>query len=312
MMLRTALLLAVSLAVVSCGRKLRLKPSSGGEPFEVLLLTSGDAAIVTAMDSLLTVAVEGLPQREAFATVSHSRANELTRATRYARCIVSVSEDTTLTSPKIRYELDVYAQPQLIVSVTTPSARQLGRVGETLRSCIERFELAAAAKSLQREQSTSARREIERMFGRTMTVPQELTAVKHGKDFLWFSDNGATSVSSVCVYTYSANTLDAAQLLDRRDSVMAANIPGETPAMHIATERRRSVTAQRTAQRLVCRGQWLMEGDAMGGPFVSYATIDSAKGRVVVAEAFVYAPGRKKRNKMLRLEAALTTMEDKH
>ena len=39
-----------------------------------------------------------------------------------------------------------------------------------------------------------------------------------------------------------------------------------------------------------------MEGDMMGGPFVSHAHLDEKNQRVVVAETFVYAPGTKKRN----------------
>ena len=51
-----------------------------------------------------------------------------------------------------------------------------------------------------------------------------------------------------------------------------------------------------------------MEGDAMGGPFVSHAVIDSVRGRTLVAETFVYAPGEKKRNIMKRMEAVLYTL----
>ena len=35
------------------------------------------------------------------------------------------------------------------------------------------------------------------------------------------------------------------------------------------------------------RGLWEMEGDMMGGPFVSHARVDRANGRVVVVEAFI-------------------------
>ena len=48
--------------------------------------------------------------------------------------------------------------------------------------------------------------------------------------------------------------------------------------------------------RGVLRGLWRMEGDKMGGPFVSHALLDKKKGRVIVAESFVYAPESKKAN----------------
>ena len=53
---------------------------------------------------------------------------------------------------------------------------------------------------------------------------------------------------------------------------------------------------------------WRMEGDKMGGPFVSHALLDKKKGRVIVAESFVYAPESKKANLIRRMEAALFTL----
>ena len=59
----------------------------------------------------------------------------------------------------------------------------------------------------------------------------------------------------------------------------------------------------------VLRGLWRMEGDMMGGPFVSHAQLDEARQRVIVAEGFVYAPETDKRNFLRRIEAALFTLE---
>lgn len=50
-----------------------------------------------------------------------------------------------------------------------------------------------------------------------------------------------------------------------------------------------------------------MEGDMMGGPFVSHAHLDEKNQRVVVAETFVYAPGTKKAKLLRRGEASLYT-----
>ena len=46
----------------------------------------------------------------------------------------------------------------------------------------------------------------------------------------------------------------------------------------------------------------------MGGPFVSHARVDRPNGRVVVVEAFIYAPETKKRDMMRQMEAALYTL----
>ena len=69
------------------------------------------------------------------------------------------------------------------------------------------------------------------------------------------------------------------------------------------------MVAVKGRRMMVCRGLWSMKGDAMGGPFVSHSVVDSASRRIVVAEAFVYAPGMKKRNLLRQVEAALYTMK---
>ena len=51
-----------------------------------------------------------------------------------------------------------------------------------------------------------------------------------------------------------------------------------------------------------------MEGDMMGGPFVSVARLDERNNRVVVAEGFVYAPETNKRNYIRRMEASMYTL----
>ena len=56
------------------------------------------------------------------------------------------------------------------------------------------------------------------------------------------------------------------------------------------------------------RGLWRVQGDMMGGPFVSLTRLDEQNNRVIVAEGFVYAPETEKRNFIRRIEAALYTL----
>ena len=52
-----------------------------------------------------------------------------------------------------------------------------------------------------------------------------------------------------------------------------------------------------------------MEGDFMGGPFVSHSRVDEKNHRVVVAEVFVYSPEKMKRNLLRQVEASLYTLK---
>lgn len=300
----------VSLSLFACGSDSALKPRSGGSPYEVLLMTD-DTGLRKVMDSILTVDVPALPQSEPLFRVSHSTATALAQATHYARNIVMVTKDSTLVSSRVRYERDTYAKPQLIVRISTPSEDGLKNVARQLTQLLGSFELDACAENLRKDQNAGAGRVVAKMFGWQMLVPREFTSMKKGRDFLWMSDNGKLTMGNICVYTYSGATLDPVTLMDKRDSIMALNIQGETPQMRMTTERRIPIVTEKTADGMVCRGLWQMENDAMGGPFVCRAMVDTARGRVVVAEGFVYAPGRKKSDKLHRLEAALSTLKKK-
>jgi hypothetical protein len=47
----------------------------------------------------------------------------------------------------------------------------------------------------------------------------------------------------------------------------------------------------------------------MGGPFVCHSRLDKKRGRIIVAEAFLYAPDREKEVVLQRLEEALQTLQ---
>ena len=56
------------------------------------------------------------------------------------------------------------------------------------------------------------------------------------------------------------------------------------------------------AYTIETRGIWEMEGDFLAGPFVSYLILNEEKTELIYIDAFVLAPGERKRNPMLYLE----------
>ncbi len=50
------------------------------------------------------------------------------------------------------------------------------------------------------------------------------------------------------------------------------------------------------------RGIWEIANDFMGGPFISYAILNPERNEILLAEGFVHAPGKDKRDFMQRLE----------
>lgn len=278
-------------------------PKSTGLPSEVLL--AGDSTDIMA-EALGTDAA-GLPQSEPMFDTKQYDSAKLDAVACLQRNIVVTDIDPSLhTCTSVRYERNVYARPQIIIYIGAPSAIALRR--DIGRCHIDRLllqnELATYAARLERKHDISLEQEIERTFGCRLPIPQGMTINKRGKGFMWLSDNNPINMSNICIYTS-----------ENRDSVMRANIKGETDDMYMTTAEGTVSTRHGTTRQgqpvTTRRGLWQMTGDAMGGPFVSRA-IDMTGTRngtkTVVAEAFVYAPGQKKRDTMRMLEACIQAM----
>lgn len=310
-------LAAVTAMLCSCGDGANsLLPKSGGRPYEVLLVSSDKESRAT-IDSILSQDVHGLPQAECSFDVSLTDSSRLNQTARLARNIVIVTVNPRLfTSTRIKYEKNVWAKPQMIIYINTPSAeslrRDMAKSGGNLTKLLTRAEMNTAISRLTESNNIKASEKVKAMFGWNIRIPAGMKAMKQGHDFIWLSDNATSGMQSICVYSYTGNNLDANRAIAVRDSVMKANIPGERRGMYMRTYAesvRATLEKEKNGTIMICRGLWEMHGDAMGGPFVSHSVADTANNRIIVAEAFVYAPEMKKRNLIRDTEAALYTLK---
>lgn len=293
-------LLLAALLLSACSKQLPLLPTSGGRPYDVVLLGDRDSVVAT----MLTQDTPGLPQSEPMFSVMQLSGNELSGSAKLARSIVVVETDSNRYDESVvNYERNVYAKPQAIVYITAPSAESIAREvrPSVLQTLLLRHEMGNSIAHLRRKHNKRLAKRVRQMFGVDMLIPHTMKKVKQGDGFLWMSDNRPDCSTNICLYTS-----------ENRDSVMHIYIKGETDQMYMATVP--GSTLQSTLKKgkqsiVVSRGLWQMEGDAMGGPWVSHTLEDARTGRVVVAEAFVYAPGHNKRNLMFEAEAALMTLK---
>jgi hypothetical protein len=101
-------------------------------------------------------------------------------------------------------------------------------------------------------------------------------------------------------------------LIAARDEFVS-RIPGEVPNSHMitVTEFEPMVEYVRIGGRFwaIMRGFWDVKNDFMGGPFVSYSTLDVAANRVVTIDNYLYSPQMPKRNMLRELEALVYTVK---
>lgn len=314
--LATCALAVAAVALCACDGKVSMLPKSGGRPYEVLVVAS-DMNKARSLDSVLSQNAAGLPQAEPMFDVSLTDSLHFNQAAKLARNIVIVTiRPDVFTSARVRYEKNVWARPQMVAYVNAPSdaalAKALPQIGRQLSDLFTRAEMNIEIARLAESTNAKASAAVDSMFGCAIKIPADMKYSKKGDGFIWLSDNAPSGMQSICIYSYPGNGLDPAKALAARDSVMKRSIPGERPGMYMQTVPGsvNFVKAKEKGQALmISRGLWEMHGDAMGGPFVAHSIIDSARIRVLVAEAFVYAPETKKRNLMRQAEAALYTLK---
>ncbi len=301
------------------------KPSSSGLPYEVLVVCSNElweAPAGRALFDVLDTDVPGLPQPERSFRISHTSPVGFTNLLKKFRNVIEIKIDKALyTQTKLKYAKDKYATPQMILTIQSPSAEDMREYVEKHRQTIidffTSFEMNNELNYLKKHHNRQFLDSMRIKFGCDMSIPQNITGIKGGKDFLWASDisNNNSSIQNIVVYSYpytNESNFSLDNFLHMRDSVLRVNIPGSRPDQYMTTEHDYVYTTDtsfRERYMQVARGLWAMENDMMGGPFVSHGVVDEKNGRVVVAEAFVYAPNMKKRDLIRKLEAALFSLK---
>lgn len=310
--LRWVVGLAATLLLTACEQQQRPLPAASANPYEVLVMGDVDSLV----SHMLSVPMPALPQSEPMFDVRQVDPARFKGKLLLARNVVVVRWNRKwLGKPSLHIERDRYARPQLIVYVDVGAADDLKQFIATnqqrVRQLLVTNEYLSAILQLQRKHSVRSGRLINSMFHHTVLLPADMTYYKVGKDFLWVSNNTAQGMQNLCIYTLSG-TDD--QPFERMDSVLKANMKGETDRMYMRTVARSMIKENVRFGGQSCRlqrGLWEMVGDAMGGPLVRRIVKDSVAGKSLVLDAFVYAPEMGKRNKMREMEAVLLTVKRK-
>lgn len=123
----------------------------------------------------------------------------------------------------------------------------------------------------------------------------------------------------IVIYSYpytDVNALQSQSLNEKRDAVLSRIVKGSVDGAYMGTEykvmppQRRTVMINDSTSATEIRGLWkILQGEAMGGPYVSHTRLDHVNARIITAETFLYAAGQKKRTALRQAEAILYTLQ---
>ncbi|HOU67052.1 MAG TPA: DUF4837 family protein [Paludibacteraceae bacterium] len=323
----------VSLLLISCGggngkgkrRSSSLLPSVTGTAFDVLVVGSQaywKDTVGRALFDVLNQDMPGFFQSEPLFNIIFLKEPDFNGVMRPVRNIIFFDiDDAVYTQGKISYFKDRWASPQSIVRIAAPNKEEFLKVLSEKKD-----EMISYLVDAERKRSTSfytkysnrtLANKLKKALDVDMVVPSHIDKSRIEKDFIWMSNANIDMTQNIVVYAYPYNRKDdfkLKNLLAKRDSVMKKYIAGPTDGSYMTTEYRcdpyyREMTDEKGRYVVEIRGLWRVEGDVMGGPFVSRSYYDEKRGRVLTTETYLYGPNKKKRNIIRQLEAMIRTVD---
>ncbi len=307
--------------LTSCKKEMVI-PRASGRPYEVMVVIPDQdwqAKQGRALFAVLDTDIPGLPQPERSFHISQVDPKRFDQILNIFRNIIIVDINKQIYSKTtMKFTRDKYAMEQIVLTIQSPSADDFADFcfdhGQDIIDFLTKMEMNRLIKELKDKYSKTTAQLAKEIFDCEFHAPEEIKSYKKGENFFWTSSNGASALVNICMYSYpyeGPETFNKQYVLAKRDSVMAVNIPGTLPSMHMATDTMCTFVKPIVVHNqyaLEARGLWYMENDGMGGPFVSHSRVDTTRNLVIVVEGFVFAPEKMKRGLMRRLEGSLYTL----
>lgn len=318
------------LAAVSCREFHTLtkdgkKPIQGGA-YEVLVIcnnTEWESELGTKLRELLEQPVEMLNQNEPMFNVLRITANDFRHLLVQHRNILKVVIDSKVEQAQITAEYDVAAAPQIVLTFQAPSQaaalEYLNTNGDALLKVLEITERNRTIAYAEKHNVKVLNDLLHNEFDIDAKIPKGYELRSQSQNFIWASYEFPVASQGFFCYSYpyqGKGTLSVEHLVAMRNH-FASRIPGPSDGSYMITVEQipdaeglgiipfkplyRTVVVN-GKEWIEMRGFWDVENDYMGGPFVSYTTVNDVTNQVFTIDCYVFSPKYGKRNFMRPLE----------
>lgn len=317
-----AFMASVIVSLFSCGESSNRKVSSQGAAYELFVVCDAakwTAAVGDTLRSILLEPVEMINQKEPMFDVLRIQPQAFDGLVTKHRNILIVRTGAEYAEPSMTAQYDVYAAPQIIVTLSGPDDAAITAYMWEHRSELQQiFGITERDRTLAYNAKYGEKhieKEILKKFGFEIALPRGYKIRSDKSDFMWISYELPQASQGVAIFSYPYNgksDFEAAQQLAARNKYTAM-IPGPAAGSFMTTSDvfEPEVSYVRINGRFwsMMRGFWDVKGDYMGGPFVGYSTLDVATNRVVTIDCYLYSPKLNKRNLLRELEALIYSVK---
>ena len=316
----------VLFSLVGCNGLFTSEEVKIGAPYSVVVVCDNKvwvSELGKEVQNLLEEPIDMIKENEKSFDIIHITPEEFTDAYEQHRNILKVVCSPSEKESVLTARRDVHSAPQTILTMRGNSiedmTRYLKKNGEHLVNALEATERERTLTAAKKGGSAAATHTIKEQFGIDMLVPAGYNVRNQEENFLWASNEYPKASQGFFIYTHPfvpADSLSVRALIRARNSA-ARLIPGPADGSFMTTvtaipdvENNRYVEflPQREVVEIngrywvELRGFWEVDGDYMGGPFVSYTTLDEREGELLTIDCYVYSPKYGKRNFLRPLE----------
>lgn len=300
--------------------------NSTGSPYEVVVVCDQQpwlSELGDTLQSVLQQPVKELATYEPMFNVMRVLPNNFKSLTRHHRNIVVVHVNPEFSEPKIEAQYDATAKPQIFVSIQGPDNHTLAQYvsdnRDNLLYVLEKAERDRRIDYSNKYYSRPLYDMIKQEFGIDMYVPDNFSMRTQSENMIWFSHELPVASQGFFIYKYpykGPESLTMEALVEARNK-FASRIPGPADGSYMTTVTKipdesgenylpfpPEYRPMRIGERpwIEMSGFWDVENYVMGGPFVSYTTVNQATQEVVTIDCYVYSPRDKKRNLLRDLQ----------
>lgn len=298
------------------------RETSQGAPYELITVceqAQWTGEVGDSLRAVFTAPVEYLNQKEPRFDVMRVRANDVKGMIADHRNILNILVDPTVGEAKAGVQYDVTASPQAMVTVQASDDKAMtAYISEHRDKLLAVFENAERERALKLAEAygcPAVEKAMQQTFGVKICVPKSYILALEKDDFIWARNEFPKASQGFFAYSYpytGAKDMTLQSLVEARNR-FAMNIPGPTDGSYMTTSTafEPGVRMLTINGRLWCelRGFWDVDGDFMGGPFVSYTTVDTRRNRVFTIDCYVYSPKLHKRNFLRGVEHLVHSVE---
>lgn len=293
-----------------------------GMPYESFVICDNEAwesGIDSALYRTVGARVAGLPRPESyFYILGHKSHTEASSMERKYRNLISINIDPIYTEPTLKVEDNVYARPQVVISVNAPTIESAKRfIEEHGAEIAGHFEIGERNRSLADSRRSSMPKLMEQFKKHTgidMHIPAGFGRANSGdRSLLWFMRDYEKKAQYIFAFSQRYNGPEdfegaaLERMLINKLAVVHSDKPGSrlTISQNAPIYWSEIVANGRLWYEL--RGCWEVTFDQMGGPFVSFSTLDEERGIITTIVFALYAPEEQQRGIMGELEYLIYT-----